>query len=108
MGFYLVQFLTGLSDASALFMVACGLSLIFGVLRIVNLAHGSFYMVGAYLAFYFIASLPQGAFFFWAGIVLAALGVGLIGIIIETLLLRRLYHAPELFILFATFGIVLI
>lgn len=89
-------------------MVACGLSLIFGVLRIVNLAHGSFYMVGAYLAFYFIASLPQGAFFFWAGIVLAALGVGLIGIIIETLLLRRLYHAPELFILFATFGIVLI
>jgi branched-chain amino acid transport system permease protein len=108
LGFYLVQFLTGLSDASALFMVACGLSLIFGVLRIVNLAHGSFYMVGAYLAFYFIASLPQGAFFFWAGIVLAALGVGLIGIIIETLLLRRLYHAPELFILFATFGIVLI
>ena len=108
MGFYLVQFLTGLSDASALFMVACGLSLIFGVLRIVNLAHGSFYMVGAYIAFYLIASLPQGAFFFWAGILLAALSVGLIGIIIEILVLRRLYHAPELFILFATFGVVLI
>jgi branched-chain amino acid transport system permease protein len=108
LGFYLVQFLTGLSDASALFMVACGLSLIFGVLRIVNLAHGSFYMVGAYIAFYLIASFPQGAFFFWGGILLAALCVGLIGIIIETLLLRRLYHAPELFILFATFGIVLI
>jgi branched-chain amino acid transport system permease protein len=108
LSFYLVQFLTGLSDASALFMVACGLSLIFGVLRIVNLAHGSFYMVGAYIAFYLIASLPQGAFYFWAGILLAALCVGLIGIIIETLLLRRLYRAPELFILFATFGIVLI
>lgn len=108
MGFYFVQFLTGLSDASALFLVACGLSLIFGVLRIVNLAHGSLYMVGAYLAFYLIANLPQGAFFFWAGILLAALTVGIIGIVIETLLLRRLYHAPELFILFATFGIVLI
>ncbi|MGD8882386.1 MAG: branched-chain amino acid ABC transporter permease, partial [Desulfobacterales bacterium] len=54
MGFYIVQFLTGWSDASALFLVACGLSLIFGVSRIVNLAHGSFYMVGAYVAYYLI------------------------------------------------------
>lgn len=108
MGFYIVQFLTGLSDASALFLVACGLSLIFGVSRIVNLAHGSFYMVGAYVAYYLIAYFPRGALYFWAGILLAALAVGLIGVIIETLLLKRLYHAPELFILFATFGIVLI
>ncbi len=107
MGFYLVQFLTGLSDASALFLVACGLSLIFGVLRIVNLAHGSFYMLGAYIAFSLIAYLPQGAFFFWTGILLAALIVGLVGVILEVFLLRRLYSAPELFILFATFGVVL-
>ena len=107
MGFYIVQFLTGLSDASALFLVACGLSLIFGVSRIVNLAHGSFYMVGAYVAYYLIRYLPNGAFSFWASILLAALVVGLLGLIIEILLLRRLYHAPELFILFATFGIVL-
>ncbi|MGD9240433.1 MAG: branched-chain amino acid ABC transporter permease, partial [Desulfobacterales bacterium] len=107
MGFYIVQFLTGLSDASALFLVACGLSLIFGVSRIVNLAHGSFYMVGAYVAYYLIRFLPNGAFSFWASILLAALVVGVLGLIIETLLLRRLYHAPELFILFATFGIVL-
>jgi branched-chain amino acid transport system permease protein len=106
-GFYIVQFLTGLSDASALFLVACGLSLIFGVSRIVNLAHGSFYMVGAYVAYYLIRFLPNGAFSFWASILLAALVVGVLGLIIETLLLRRLYHAPELFILFATFGIVL-
>jgi len=107
-GFYIVQFLTGLSDASGLFLVACGLSLIFGVSRIVNLAHGSFYMVGAYVAYYLIEFFPHGAVSFWAGILLAALFVGVIGLLVETLLLRRLYHAPELFILFATFGIVLI
>ena len=107
MGFYIVQFLTGLSDASALFLVACGLSLIFGVSRIVNLAHGSFYMVGAYVAYYLIRYLPNGAFPFWASILLAALVVGVLGLIIEILLLRRLYYVPELFILFATFGIVL-
>jgi branched-chain amino acid transport system permease protein len=88
--------------------VACGLSLIFGVSRIVNLAHGSFYMVGAYLAYYLIEYFPHGAVSFWAGILLAALFVGVIGLLVETLLLRRLYRAPELFILFATFGIVLI
>ncbi|MEE9496893.1 MAG: branched-chain amino acid ABC transporter permease, partial [Desulfobacterales bacterium] len=108
MGFYIVQILTGLSDASGLFLVACGLSLIFGVSRIVNLAHGSFYMVGAYVAYYLIEFFPHGAVSFWAGILLAALFVGVIGLLVETLLLRRLYHAPELFILFATFGIVLI
>ena len=108
MGFYIVQFLTGLSDASGLFLVACGLSLIFGVSRIVNLAHGSFFMVGAYVAYYLIEFLPHGVVSFWAAIGLAALFVGLVGVIVETLLLRRLYHAPELFILFATFGIVLI
>lgn len=108
MGFYLVQFLTGLSDASALFLVACGLSLIFGVSRIVNLAHGSFYMVGAYLAYYLIDFLPYGAVSFWAGIFLATLMVGLIGAVLEVFLLRRLYSAPELFVLFATFGVVLI
>jgi branched-chain amino acid transport system permease protein len=87
--------------------VACGLSLIFGVSRIVNLAHGSFYMVGAYVAYYLINYLPNGVFPFWASILLAALVVGVLGLIIEILLLRRLYHVPELFILFATFGIVL-
>jgi branched-chain amino acid transport system permease protein len=107
LGFYIVQFLTGLSDASALFLVACGLSLIFGVSRIVNLAHGSFYMVGAYVAYYLISYLPNGVFPFWASILLAALVVGVLGLIIEILLLRRLYHVPALFILFATFGIVL-
>ena len=108
MGFYIVQFLTGLSDASALFLVASGLSLIFGVTRIVNFAHGSFYMVGAYVAYYLISVFPSGIFSFWIGILLAAMAVGLLGVIVETVLLRRLYRAPELFLLIATFGVVLI
>ena len=51
MAFYVVQFLTGLASAASLFLVASGLSIIFGVTRIVNFAHGAFYMLGAYVAF---------------------------------------------------------
>ncbi|MBW2657392.1 MAG: branched-chain amino acid ABC transporter permease, partial [Deltaproteobacteria bacterium] len=108
MGFYIVQFLTGLSDASSLFLIASGLSLIFGVTRIVNFAHGSFYMVGAYVAYSFISFLPQNFYFFWIGVLGAALVVGVLGVFVEISLLRRLYHVPELFLLMATFGIVLI
>ena len=108
MGFYILQFLTGLSDASALFFIASGLSLIFGVTRIVNFAHGSFYMVGAYLAYTLISFFPQNLYFFWIGVLGAALVVGVLGVLVEISLLRRLYHVPELFLLVATFGIVLI
>ncbi len=107
-GFYIVQFLTGLSDAASLFLVAAGLSLIFGVSRIVNMAHGSFYMLGAYIAYVIITALPHTALSFWAGIALATLAVGVIGVIIEIFLLRRLYQAPELFLLMATFAVLLV
>jgi len=108
LGFYIVQFLTGLSDAATLFFVAAGLSLIFGVTRIVNMAHGSFYMIGAYVAYFVIAFLPHSVFSFWTGVLIAALAVGLVGVIVEVFLLRRLYHAPELFLLMATFAVVLV
>ncbi|MDX1606382.1 MAG: ABC transporter permease, partial [Candidatus Competibacterales bacterium] len=104
----LAQFLTGLANAASLFLVAVGLSLIFGVTRIVNFAHGSLYMLGAYLAWTLVHYLDGGALGFWLGVLLAALGVGLFGLIIELLVLRRIYHAPELFQLLATFGIVLV
>jgi branched-chain amino acid transport system permease protein len=107
-GFLFAQFLTGLSSAASLFLVASGLSLIFGVTRIVNFAHGSFYMLGAYLAYHLIEWLPTGIFPFWLSVILAALIVGLVGVVIEILVLRRIYHAPELFQLVATFGIVLV
>jgi len=108
LGFYIVQFLTGLSDAATLFFVAAGLSLIFGVTRIVNMAHGSFYMIGAYVAYFVIAALPHSGFSFWGGILAAALVVGLVGVVVEVFLLRRLYRAPELFLLMATFAVVLV
>src|SRR4051812_41180501 len=103
-----LQALSGLASASSLFLVASGLSIIFGVSRIVNFAHGSFYMLGAYLAWTVVTRLPYGYFGFWGGIVIAALAVGAIGVVVEMLLLRRIYRAPELFQLLATFGVVLV
>lgn len=106
MAFYFVQFLTGLASAASLFLVASGLSIIFGVTRIVNFAHGAFYMLGAYVAFT-LTERFAGAFGFWGGIVVAALVVAVIGVLVEMVLLRRIYHAPELFQLLATFGLTL-
>jgi branched-chain amino acid transport system permease protein len=106
MAFYFVQFLTGLASAASLFLVASGLSIIFGVTRIVNFAHGAFYMLGAYLA-YTLTERLAGALGFWGGIVMAALIVAAAGALVEMILLRRIYHAPELFQLLATFGLTL-
>ncbi|HLW93129.1 MAG TPA: ABC transporter permease [Roseiarcus sp.] len=106
MTFLFVQFVTGLSSASSLFLAACGLSIIFGVTRVVNFAHGAFYMLGAYVAFTLTERFATD-FGFWAGIVLACLIVAAIGALIEMALLRRLYGAPELLQLLATFGVTL-
>ena len=103
-----IQLINGLAGASSLFLVSAGLSLIFGVTRIVNFAHGSLMMLGAYIAYSLIARIDGGIPGYWAAVLLAALGVGLVGIVIERLLLRRLYGAPEMLQLIATFGIVLI
>ena len=99
----LLQFLNGLAAASSLFLVAAGLSLIFGVTRIVNFAHGSLYMLGMYLAVWLSPRVG-----FWAAIPLAAAAVGAFGFVIEVILLRRIYKAPELFQLLATFALVLL
>ena len=101
------QALNGLAAASSLFFVGAGLSLIFGVTRIVNMAHGSLYMVGLYLA-YSIATAIGGGWGYWAGVVVAALLVAALGALIEIALLRRIYHVPELFQLLATFAVVLV
>ena len=80
----LLQFLNGLASASALFLVAAGLSLIFGVTRIVNFAHGSLFMLGMYLA---IALAPHAGF--WWSVPLAALAVAALGALVESLLAER-------------------
>jgi branched-chain amino acid transport system permease protein len=120
---YLVQALNGLAAASSLFLVAAGLSLIFGVTRIVNFAHGSFFMLGVYVAYSLVShaapsvsailSVVLGdaagqttAYFFM--LLCAALVTGVLGALVEVLLLRRIYKAPELFQLLATFALVLV
>ncbi len=108
MSFYVVQFLTGLASASSLFLVASGLSIIFGVTRVVNFAHGSFYMLGAFIAYTLVTTFPQGPLGFWGAVALSALIVGVIGVVMEITILRRIYQAPELFQLVATFGVVLL
>ena len=100
----LIQFLNGLAGASSLFLVAAGLSLIFGVTRIVNFAHGSLYMLGMYLAVWL-----SGRVGFWAAVPLAALAVaGCSALLVEITLLRRIYNAPELLQLLATFALLLV
>ena len=106
MSFYFVQFLTGLASAASLFLVASGLSIIFGVTRRVNFAHGAFYMLGAYVAFTLTERL-SGALGFWGGLVVAARVVAVLGVLVEMVLLRRIYKSPELFQLLATFGLTL-
>ena len=103
-----IQLLNGLASASSLFLVAAGLSLIFGVTRIVNFAHGSLYMLGIYTAYSLVNVFGGGMLGFWGGVLCAGIVVGLFGAIVERLLLRRLYHAPELLQLLATFALVLI
>jgi len=107
---FFAQLLNGLAEASSLFLVAAGLSLIFGVTRIVNFAHGSFYMLGLYIAYSVVEHLmgSLGAAGFWLGLALAAICVGVIGALVEIVLLRRIYKAPELFQLLATFALVLV
>ena len=104
---FVVQLLNGLAGASSLFLVGAGLSLIFGVTRIVNFAHGSFYMLGVYIAYTLVERLGGGAWF-WPALLLSALAVGAIGALVETVLLRRIYRAPELFQLLATFALMLV
>ena len=91
---FIVQLLNGLASASSLFFVAAGLSLIFGVTRIVNFAHGSFFMVGIYIAYTLVDRLGTGVGF-WPSLVLAALAVGVLGALIEMVLLRRSTRRPN-------------
>lgn len=104
---FVVQLLNGLAGASSLFLVGAGLSLIFGVTRIVNFAHGSFYMLGIYIAYSLVQRAGGGAWF-WPMLLVASLGVGVIGALVEMTLLRRIYRAPELLQLLATFALVLV
>ncbi len=99
----LEQLLNGLQFGAMLFMLASGLTLIFGIMGVVNLTHGSFYMVGAYCAAFAIAQTSS----FIAGIAAALLGASLYGLAIEYLVIRKLYRRDHLYQVLATFGLIL-
>ncbi len=103
----LIQLLTGLASASSLFLVAAGLTVIFGVTRVVNFAHGSLFMLGAYIAWSVLARMPTEPAWFALGILLTGLVLAGLGAVLEIGLLRRIYRAPTLLQLLATFGVVL-
>ena len=108
LSFLFGQFLGGLTTAMFLFLIASGLSLVFGVMRVLNFAHGSFYMIGAYLAWQAVAWLTPMAGSFWPAALMAALGVAVLGGVIERVLLRHLYGREELYQLLLTYALVLI
>jgi len=106
--FLLIQSLNGLTYAMFLFLIASGLSLIFGVLRILNFAHGSLYMLGAYFTHQFVSLFVDAPGQFWWAAILASLTVAVIGAIIERFFLRHLYTREQLYQMLFTYALVLI
>lgn len=110
MDIFLLQVLNSLFYASVLFLLAAGLSLIFGVMGIINLAHGTFYAVGAYVTAWAITAVagtlhPAALFLL---LPLGAIVVAALGVLVEPLLLRPLYRRPEEYQLLITFGLLLV
>ena len=99
------QGLIGLSLAMYLWLISAGLTIIFGVLGVINFAHGSLFMVGAYLAYTFYGQLGLP---FGLAIVLSLLGVGILGLVMERGFLRHIYGIDEAYQLLLTFGFILI
>ncbi len=102
--FFLIQLLNGLQYGLLLFLVASGLTLIFGIMGIINLAHGSFYMLGAYLAWSLAGLTGNLATAILVGIPLTVL----FGMALEWLLIRRLYERDHLFQVLLTYGLILV
>jgi branched-subunit amino acid ABC-type transport system permease component len=103
---FFAQFLSGLSTAMLLFLISSGLTLIFGVVNVLNFAHGSFYLLGTYFAY----QLMQLFSSFWVGLLVGAVGAGIIGMVIEFFFLRRIYGRAQegAFQLLMTFAFILI
>src|SRR5713226_4199258 len=97
----------GLSEAAFLFIVAAGLSLVFGALRVINMAHGSLYMVAAFVTA--VVAAQMGAVVgFWSGLVVAVVVAGALGAVIELVVLKRVYQAEHLYQLLGTYALTLI
>lgn len=102
--YYLIQILNGLQYGFLLFLVASGLTLVFGIMGIINLAHGSFYMIGAYLAYWLTAELGN----FWLALGLAVPLSVLVGLVVERLGIAYLYKRDHLYQVLFTYGLILV
>ncbi len=103
---FIAQFISGLSTAMLLFLISSGLTLIFGVVNVLNFAHGSFYLLGTYFAYQLMQLFNN----FWVGLLVGAIGAGLVGMVIEFFFLRRIYGRAQegAFQLLMTFAFILI
>jgi branched-chain amino acid transport system permease protein len=99
------QLLVGLINGSFYAMLSLGLAVIFGLLRIINFAHGAQYMLGAFVGYLLLTHLGVG---YWPALILAPLAVGITGVVIERLALSRLYNVDPLYGLLFTFGLALV
>ncbi len=104
LGYIAVQLFNGLVNGAFYALLSLGLAVIFGVMRVVNFAHGAFYMLGAFAAYLL---LQQGGVPFWPALILAPLAVAAVGAVAERLLLRRLYSVDPLYNFLLTFGLTL-
>jgi branched-chain amino acid transport system permease protein len=102
--FYLIQLLNAVQYGLLLFLLSSGLTLIFGIMGVINLAHGSFYMVGAYLAYWLARTTGS----LWLALPLAVLIAFAIGLLLETAIFSRLYRRDHLYQVLLTFGLILI
>ena len=102
----IAQFISGLSVAMLLFLVASGLTLIFGVVNVLNFAHGSFYLLGTYFTYQLMQLFNN----FWVGLLVGVIGAGIVGMVVEVLFLRRIYGRDQegAFQLLMTYAFILI
>lgn len=108
LGNLLLYTLAGLSLAAVLFIVAAGLSLVFGALRVINMAHGSLFMIGAFVAWFIVARLAGSAFGFWGAILVAPAITALIGGVVEIVVLKPIYGQEHLLQLLGTYALTLV
>ncbi len=104
----LVQVMSGLSRGMVLFIVASGLTLIFGVLRVINFAHGSLYMLAAYLTHSIAMLVGSNDLSFYLALLIAPVAVALLGVVIEVTMMRRISHRPHQYQLILTFALTLL
>ena len=100
---FVEQVLNGFQLGITLFLMSAGLTLIFGIMQVINLAHGSFYMIGAYVG----ATVVQASGSFFLGVVAALCAAAVCGMVVEYLVLRHLYNRDHLSQVLATFGLIM-